>query len=440
MKTRRALCLTEAITFYQPTSWETHARYALQHGGGEVRMPAGAWVVELGPVETWPDQKSAYRYRTPSGQVLALESPLEEDRYREVTDPQVVTALNAFRGLEDILRLDFGLALQQTCPALTPFALIKCPLCSGTSFTTVDLASAWCDRCNATFHVRSTAGDPGFVVDLTWEHYDPLAAHYVLPRTDRLLATLVLKDSGDPRDMRRDHCAEACRSGSIQLTDGSTGLRPGLHQCQIGTLYDWRCIYGRVPTPEDLRRDSTWEIDGQLWPAAAALRTLRLKQAERRALELAANIFEKELAGTAQELQEILNLRPQPPTVLEAVLPDVRNLQHQERYLLHHWLTLAPDGPFHSYELALPVWYVVAPVVEERRLTGWRVVRRDICPRCGEAVTPENIATAADGRQHWDTPHGYCRETWEKTGWLPPVPEAESGGEPDETGQPGGGR
>lgn len=116
MKTHRVLCLTEASTFYQPTSWEAHARYVLQRGGGEVQLPAGTWLVELDPVETWPDQRYEYRYRAPSGEVVALGSPLEKGRYREVTDPQVITAMNAYRGLEAILNEDFGLALQQTCP------------------------------------------------------------------------------------------------------------------------------------------------------------------------------------------------------------------------------------------------------------------------------------------------------------------------------------
>ncbi len=227
MKTRRVLCLTEHITFHQPTSWDFHARYALQRGGGEVVIPTGTWLVELDPVETWPDQKTEYLYRTPSGEVLALESPLPERRYSEVTDPQVVTALNAFRSLGAILEVDFGVTLYQTCRELPPFALIQCPLCSGTSFTTLDLASAWCDRCNAAFQVRSTAGDPGFVIDVTWKNYNPLAARFVLPRTDKLLSTLVLKDSGDPRDMSRDHCSSECRAGLILLTDGSTGLRHG---------------------------------------------------------------------------------------------------------------------------------------------------------------------------------------------------------------------
>lgn len=107
------------------------------------------------------------------------------------------------------------------------------------------------------FHVRSTAGDPGFVIDATWRHYNPLPAHYVLPRTDKLLSTLMLKDS-------RDHCPSECNAGPILLTDDGTSLRPGLHRCLIGTQYDWRCIYGRVPVPEDFRRESNWEIDQPL--------------------------------------------------------------------------------------------------------------------------------------------------------------------------------
>lgn len=42
MKTKRVLCLTEAVTFRYPTSWEFHARYALQRGGEEVIVPAVA--------------------------------------------------------------------------------------------------------------------------------------------------------------------------------------------------------------------------------------------------------------------------------------------------------------------------------------------------------------------------------------------------------------
>jgi len=417
MQTRRILCLTQTTTFYQPTAWEFHARYAVQRSGPEFPLPAGAWLVELEPAETWPEQKKEYRYRMPSGELVALESPLEQHRFTEVTDPQVVTAMNAYRSLETILADDFGVSLQQVCRELPPFALIQCPLCSGTSFTTVDLASAWCDRCNANFHVRSTASDPGFVVDITWKHYNPLVAHYVLPRTEKLLSTLVLKDSRDPRDMSREHCFSECQTGLIQLTDGRNGLRPGLHRCQIGTLYDWRRIYGQVPALEELRDSWEWEIDGQGWPASAALRTLPLKHSERWALELAVNILQKEHNGIAGEIKDILRVRAQSPGVFEAVLPDVCSLHQEEHYILHHWLTMSSGSPPDSYANALPVWYVVTPVVEDRYLRGWTVVRKDICPWCGEAVSPKDVAAGEEGRNRWDIPHGSCREIWEKTGW-----------------------
>lgn len=420
METRRILCLTKPTTFHQPTSWEIHACYAQQRSGREVQVPAGAWLVELGSIEIWPDQKIEYIYRTPSGEVVALEAPLAEDRYREVTDPQVVTALNVHRSLDTILEEDFGLSLHQTCRGLPPFALIQCPLCSGTSFTTLDLASAWCAHCNAAFHVRPTAGDPGFVVDVTWKHYNPLAAYYVLPKTDRLLSTLVLKDSGDPRDMNRAHCPNECLSGPILLTDGSTGLRPGLHRCQIGTLYGWRRIYGLVPVPEDLREDRFWEIDGLGWPASVAVRVLPLKRTQRQALEQAVKSVQKEgFGGAIQEIQDILEVRSQPPIVLEAVLPDVRNLKEEERYLLHHWVTIPPENPYTGREVALPVWYVVTPVLSDRYLTGWTVVRKDICPYCGDPVFSEGVAAGNTGHSERDLPHGYCREAWAKTGWQP---------------------
>jgi hypothetical protein len=425
MKTKRVLCLAEATTFHQPATWEFHARYALGRGGGEIILPAGAWLLELEPVETWPDRKTEYRYRTPSGEVVALDSPLAGRLYDEVVDPQAITAMNAFRSLESILEEGFGVSLERICRQLPPFALIRCPLCSGTSFTTVDLASAWCDRCNAAFQVRPTAGDPGFVVDVTWKNYNPLAAHYVLPRTGRLLSTLVLKDSGDPRDMSRERCTSECKAGPIRLTDGSTGLRPGLHRCQIGTLYDWRRIYGRVPALEELREEPIWEVDGQSWPASAAIRVLPLTRSERWVLERAANAIRGTLTGAAGEIEAILRARSQPPAVFEAVLPDVRRLVGEERYLVHHWLTMPPESPSGGIEIALPAWYVVLPVLGDRYLTGWKVVRKDICPHCGDPVSPEDIAAGEDGRHRWDIPHGYCRESWEKTGWS--LPDSEGG-------------
>lgn len=438
MQTRRVLCLTQPVLFRRPTDWDFHARYAVQRGRQVVSLPDGAWLVELEPLQTWPDEKTEYRYRLSSGDVLVLENPLPERSYVEMSDPRVITAMNAFRSLETILAEDFGLALGQTCRELSPFALIQCPLCAGASFTTHDLASAWCDRCNAAFQVRSTAGDPGFVVDVTWESYNPLAAHYILPRTDKLLSTLVLKDSGDPRDMSREHCSSECRSGPILLTDGSSGLRPGLHRCQVGTLYDWRRIYGRVPALEDLRQSRSWEIDGQAWPASTAIRTLSLDHSERQALELAAGALRKDLPNAAREIDDILRLRPQPPSVFEAVLPDVCGLKGDERYLLHHWLTMTSGNPPGTFETALPAWYVVVPVIEDLSLIGWEVTRRDICPWCGDPVAPQDFAADDTGRSKWELPHGHCREVWEKTGWQLPRGNPQTEEIPAQTQSPGG--
>ena len=40
-----------------------------------------------------------------------------------------------------------------------------CPYCHGTEFTYVEGSDITCDRCNAEFRLRMTAGDPGIVVD-----------------------------------------------------------------------------------------------------------------------------------------------------------------------------------------------------------------------------------------------------------------------------------
>lgn len=54
---------------------------------------------------------------------------------------------------------------------MKPFDHVACPVCGGKEF--VELLPAggvWCDRCNAKFMCRDTAGDPGLVVDCTVEH------------------------------------------------------------------------------------------------------------------------------------------------------------------------------------------------------------------------------------------------------------------------------
>jgi hypothetical protein len=101
----------------------------------------------------------------------------------------------AYRPLAQEVSEDWGVQVEHVNHH-PPFKLIKCPLCWGIDFTSVDFAQVWCNTCNANFTVRHTAGDPGFVVDCSWEHYSGRHAHYLLPRTADLCLTVALKDSG----------------------------------------------------------------------------------------------------------------------------------------------------------------------------------------------------------------------------------------------------
>jgi hypothetical protein len=118
--------------------------------GGEARpvVEPGAWLLELDPAEVWLGDdrtETEHLYRLATGEVVALDHPLTGEEAVEVTDPQAITAMNAYRSLDEALLEDMGVALRCEQPGLPPFALIKCPLCGGADFVSVDLASVWCD-------------------------------------------------------------------------------------------------------------------------------------------------------------------------------------------------------------------------------------------------------------------------------------------------------
>lgn len=425
---KQVLCLQRNLTFRRPRSWNVQLRYATLVGGQGVTVEAGAWLLALGAASVWTGgdrPETEHLYRLATGVVVALDRALTEDEAVAVSDPQVVAAMNAFRTPEEALLQDWGIALETQCRGLPPFALIHCPLCGGTEFTSSDLASAWCDRCNAQFTVRPTAGDPGFVVDARWPYYAYLSARYLMPRSDSLYLCLVLKDSRDPRDMAHEPdgaCWSAAREGkccpdAAWLTDENMGLRPGLHRCMVGTLYDWD-LNGRVPTPEALGegRWTGWKIDDQWWPSCAALRALGLEPDECRCLEgAAAQLKRDRCPASAALLEGLAAIGGRPPMLCQLRLPPMAALPEGAYYLLHHWAVTGTER--RRDRRAWPVWYVVRPVIDEQgHVDGWDVVRRDLCPRCSRPVEPDDLS-AEENR--WDLPHANCREVWGETGWRP---------------------
>ena len=157
-----------------------------------------------------------------------------------------------------------------------PFRIIKCALCGGTDFSTLEYAGVYCGRCNTRFDVQHTAGDPGFVVRASPESTWLKEARRWLPPDGGLHCSLVFKDSLDPEDMSTDRCR--CEQGKPeQTTSRNASLRPGLHRCQIGTLYGWRVV-GEVPTLSQAWKTrfiltlytTSCEIEGKNWPESLA--------------------------------------------------------------------------------------------------------------------------------------------------------------------------
>jgi hypothetical protein len=427
---KRVLCLTQPVAGWRtPRAWHWRARVGWLLGGqAKPALQPGAWLLELGTAQVWTggdETDTEYLYRLPTGQVLALERPLTDGEATEVGDLQAVAAMNAYRGLDQALLEDMGIDLRCEQPGLPPFALIQCPLCGSIEFVSIELASAWCQSCNARFVVYSTSGDPGFCCACYWESYDPMATRYIMPRVESLHLYMVLKNSGNPRDMSYDAggvCGwrDDCRPDAIGLTDGGDAtLRPGLHACRVGDVYEWS-LAGRIPSPGELGLHTPgWQIEGQSWPWSAARRRLDLEQGERLHLEAAAAALRahpqsQALLATAAALEKLEAREPEPYIFMQS-LPPRAELAEGEYYLLHRWL-VDPDETYRSAS-AWPVWLVVQPVTDpESRVTGWEVVRRDVCPRCARRVRPEDLA--AEGEPH-RIPHAGCRKVWERTGWRP---------------------
>jgi hypothetical protein len=414
------------MTAQRPDYWEIQARYALRQTDTPLELPAGSWLLPLPEMADGRDHP--LHYRLADGRIVCLDTPLTDEQAIPLTDPQALTALTAYRSLEQAVAEEWGLQVEQV-DQTPPFRIIQCPLCDGTQFVTVGFAAVWCDRCQAQFQVRGTAGDPGFVVDCTWEHLAYGPSRYLLPRSDDLLLTMVFKNSGDPLTVRHDrYCHRTdCTPEQVARTDDADGpLRAGLHACALGDVYDWS-FYGRTPTVYNETRHRTYSLvwpDGrqEIWPQRAFVPVSGLSQEERRQVSGAAALLQREgSAGHYRDalvvfLQEWAQRPSRAPYQYRTPWPHKGRLAAEEKYLLHRWL-VTPEKS--GAVTAVPVWLVVRPLPDSPGVRRWQVVRDDLCPQCGEPATPAEMTQPVDGRRPWATPHGSCRALWSAHNWQP---------------------
>jgi hypothetical protein len=389
-----AYILNQPVTAQRPSRWDIQARCAIHWPGESLTLPAGTWLLALpDPADAGTEpgrsgpQSHPPHYRLADGRIVSLEKPLTAIQAQPLIASQAVAALTAYRTLEQAMYEEWGLSLD-TISHNPPFRLIKCPLCGGTEFTSLAFAEVWCDACNVQFNVRHTAGDPGFVVDIiNWDHVCYRQSRYLLPRSRGLVLTMVYKSGGDPFSQTYDPNQwhhDTCRPDRLSLTDETdTTLRPGLHTCELGDVYDW-AFYGDVPTRFDARRHGSYELVGldgttEYWPQTAVLAVTNLSRAEQQdvanaARMLAANAPE---GGYRDSLIETIRGVAQRPSITpylphRSQWPLFHELGEGEKYLLYSWQVTQLDGQLPT---ATPIWLVVTDIAPDKYGHKWQVVR-----------------------------------------------------------------
>jgi len=365
--------LNQEVHFEPPRAWSVQARYAFVYNeGGPFAAEVGRLVIYLGPRRFFDGQgdRIEYLYRFSDGRVGVLDIP-PDGRFTPVDDPEVVTLAAQVKTLPELVE-EKGLRLD-AISRLNPFAMIVCPLCGGTEFTTVDMASVWCDTCNTQFATRMTAGDPGVVVDADPAYYRPTHARYIIPRQN-LTLTVVLKDFGYSNHPEGS-CGESCVNGTTYeeraeqgyYVSAPTSLRAPGHWCGL-EVYDWS-LYGQAEQPERYDERNLRVIVGDS-EAAGRIYGKRVRSNRLPSVDLLA---EGEPDGEGREwwyLTDVLYNRDLP------------------------WW---------------PVWWKVraelepAPYGEGTVVKGWAVTDRTLCPGC--------LRPAAEGD------HDHCH--WDEMGWTP---------------------
>lgn len=364
--------LTEAVRFEPRRAWSVQARYALAYSEGSAfTAEAGRLVIYLTALSSSDGKRTReeHVYRLSDGRIGVLETP-PDDRFALVADQEAVALARQVRSLPEMLA-EKGLRLDALSP-LDPFTLVRCPMCGGTDFLTLDLASVWCGTCNVRFKTRSTAGDPGVVVDAHLEHYIPVRARYIVPRS--LTLTIVLKDFGytsHPKGVCGDYCAN-----SDADVRPPAGLRPDTRPCGL-EVYDWS-LYGALDCDDRHRHRTPLVVEGETVNVRDRVYALRSVHSDRLpALDL--------LAGT--------------------------DVEERQWWYLVDGVSYEPEGRQGWH----PIWWKVQAVTEESpsggfRVKRWKAVDRTLCPQC--------LQPAEEGD------HDYCN--WRKLGWEPqPVEPAD---------------
>jgi hypothetical protein len=381
-----AYILNQPVTAQRPSRWDIQARCAIHWPGESLTLPAGTWLLALPDIPDSP-QSHLPHYRLADGRIVSLESPLTPIQAQPLIASQPVAALTAYRTLEQAMYEDWGLSLD-TISHNPPFRLIKCPLCGGSEFTSLAFAEVWCDACNVQFNVRHTAGDPGFVVDIiNWEHVCYHRSRYIVPRCRDLVLTMVYKSGGDPFSQSynpEDWHNANCRPDRLALTDDTDAtLRPGLHTCELGDVYDWS-FYGHAPVRFDYHRCGSYEMVGldgttEYWPQTAVVAINNLSRAERLDVEnaarmLAANAPEDGYRDSLIETLRTVALRPSIAPYLphRSQWPLFHELGEGEKYLLYSWQVTQLDGQLPT---ATPIWLVVTDIATDKYGYKWQVVR-----------------------------------------------------------------
>jgi len=364
-------CLNEPVCFDSPVAWSIQARYVLAHRGEAFTAPAGTLVIHKGVDES---HGAVNIYRLAASHRVGVLDGRPDERFTPVEDEQLLGMAKQVMDLPELLR-EKGLRAEPLS-LLEPFTLIRCPMCAGTEFVTVDLASVWCAQCNTRFEMRSTAGDPGVVVDACMDHYYPWSAHYVVPRS--LTATLVIKDFGyssHPEGICGDYCTNADEQASVP-----SSLRRSIAPCGL-EVYDWS-LYGRPELGDSYRQPHSLYVRGQK-------------------------------IDVREQVYDLNSVRSDSLPSTSWLVDGNGDPAKQERWYLIDGLPHASTSDDGWY----PVWWKVRPLVEETSyggisLKGWDVADRSLCPRC---LRPASVGD-----------HVYC--DWGKLGWKPPQELLESEG------------